>query len=57
MSASKPAPPAAPRARLGRLAWWILAVNVATVGGAALITRVEAGAAVRQIALWCGIGG
>ncbi len=57
MSALDPGRPPAPRARLGRLAWWIAAVNVATVGGAALVTRVEAGEAVRQIALWCGIGG
>lgn len=57
MSAIDPGPLAASRARLGRLAWWIVAVNVATVGGAALVTRAEAGAAARQIALWCGIGG
>ncbi|MDO9446015.1 MAG: hypothetical protein Q7K37_11940 [Dehalococcoidia bacterium] len=43
--------------RLGRLATWFVAVNIATVGAAMLLTRVEAGAAMRQIALWCGIGG
>lgn len=43
--------------RLGRLATWFVAVNLATVGGATLLTRVEAVAAVRQIALWCGVGG
>lgn len=43
--------------RLGRLATWFVAVNVATVGAAMLLTRVDAGAAVRQIALLCGIGG
>lgn len=54
MSALDPVPH---RARLRRLAWWIAAVNIATLGAAAIITRVEAGSAVRQIALWCGIGG
>jgi hypothetical protein len=44
-------------ARLGRLATWFVAINLATVGAAMLLTRVEAGAAVRQIALLCGIGG
>ena len=44
-------------ARLGRLATWFVAVNIATVGAAMLLSRMEARAVVRQIALLCGIGG
>ncbi|MDP2327601.1 MAG: hypothetical protein Q8M79_05905 [Dehalococcoidia bacterium] len=46
-----------PDGRLGRLAMWFVAVNLATVGAAMLLARVDAGEAVRQIALLCGLGG